>query len=322
MDRRTATTALLGLALAPLAARAQAWPTRTLKIINPFPPGSPVDVVSRAVAQALEGGLKQTVIVDYKAGAGGTIGAAEVARAPADGYTLLVTSSSTHVIAPALRKQLPYDAVKDFVPVAMIGYGPTVIVVHPSVPANTLAEFVQYAKANPGKVSYASSGPGTILHLSGELFSHRTGAQLLHVPYKGAVPASTDLLGGQVQTMFDSISNAAPQVRAGKLKALAVLTPNRTPLLPGVPTAVEAGFTGLDFPAWLGVFAPAGLPKDVTDKLAGTLQAAIAQGEVRDKLMQSGITPAFMTGDAFAAKLAADQKLVADLVKVANVPQQ
>ncbi|RYY59631.1 MAG: tripartite tricarboxylate transporter substrate binding protein, partial [Comamonadaceae bacterium] len=204
MDRRTATTALLGLAIAPLAARAQAWPNRTLKVINPFPPGSPVDVVSRAVAQALEAGLKQTVIVDYKAGAGGTIGAAEVARAPADGYTLLVTSSSTHVIAPALRKQLPYDAVKDFVPVAMIGFGPTVIVVHPSVPANTLAEFVQYAKANPGKVSYASSGPGTILHLSGELFSHKTGTQLLHVPYKGAVPASTDLLGGQVQTMFDS----------------------------------------------------------------------------------------------------------------------
>ena len=322
MHRRSVTAALLALGLAPLAARAQSWPARTIRIINPFPPGSPVDVVSRSVAQALEGGLKQSVIVDYKSGAGGTIGAGEVARAPADGYTLLVTSSSTHVIAPALRRQMPYDANKDFVPVAMIGYGPTVIVVHPSVPVNTLAEFVQYVKANPGKVSYASSGPGTILHLSGELFAHKTGTQLLHVPYKGAVPASTDLLGGQVQAMFDSISNASPQVRAGKLKALAVLTPERTPLLPGVPTAIEAGFPGLDFPAWLGVFAPAGTPKDVVDRIAGTLQSALAQQEVANKLMQSGITPAFIAGDAFRAKLAADQKLVADLVKVANVPQQ
>ncbi|MGV3570153.1 MAG: Bug family tripartite tricarboxylate transporter substrate binding protein [Ramlibacter sp.] len=322
MQRRTVTAALLALGLAPLAAHAQAWPARSIKIINPFPPGSPVDVVSRTVAQALEGGLKQNVIVDYKSGAGGTIGAGEVARAPADGYTLLVTSSSTHVIAPALRRQMPYDANKDFVPVALIGNGPTVVVVHPSVPVNTLAEFVQYARANPGKVTYASSGPGTILHLSGELFAHKTGAQLLHVPYKGAVPASTDLLGGQVQAMFDSISNAAPQVRAGKLKALAVLTPERTPLLPGVPTGIEAGFPGLDFPAWLGVFAPAGTPKDVVDRIAGTLQAALAQPEYANKLMQSGIWPAFTAGDAFRAKLAADQKLVADLVKVANVPQQ
>lgn len=322
MHRRSATAALLALGLTPLAVRAQAWPSRTIRIINPFPPGSPVDVVSRSVALALEGGLKQTVIVDYKAGAGGTIGAGEVARASADGYTLLVTSSSTHVIAPALRRQLPYDATKDFVPVAMIGYGPTVIVVHPSVPVNTLAEFVQYAKANPGKVSYASSGPGTILHLSGELFAHKTGTQLLHVPYKGAVPASTDLLGGQVQVMFDSISNAAPQVRAGKLKALAVLTPERTPLLPGVPTGDEAGFPGLAFPAWLGVFAPAGTPNDVVNRIATTLQQALAQPDVASKLMQSGITPAFIAGEAFRTKLAADQKVVADLVTVAKVPQQ
>jgi tripartite-type tricarboxylate transporter receptor subunit TctC len=322
MDRRTLNGALLGLALTPFAVRAQAWPARSIKIINPFPPGSPVDVVSRSVAQSLEAGLKQNVIVDYKAGAGGTIGAAEVARAPADGYTLLVTSSSTHVIAPALRKQMPYDATKDFVPVAMIAYGPTVVVVHPSLPVNTLAEFVQYAKENPGKVSYASSGPGTILHLSGELFAHKTGTQLLHVPYKGAVPASTDLLGGQVQAMFDSISNASPQVRAGKLKALAVLTPTRTPLLPGVPTAVEAGFPGLDFPAWLGVFAPAATPKPVVEQISKTLQSAMAQQEVREKLMQSGLTPAFIAGDDFAAKLAADQKLVADLIKTANLPQQ
>jgi len=322
MQRRSATAALLALGLAPMAALAQAWPARPIKIINPFPPGSPVDVVARSVAQSLEGGLKQSVVVDYKAGAGGTIGAGEVARAPADGYTLLVTSSSTHVIAPALRRQMPYDANNDFVPVALIGYGPTVIVVHPSVPASTLAEFVQYAKANPGKVSYASSGPGTILHLSGELFAHKTGTQLLHVPYKGAVPASTDLLGGQVQAMFDSISNASPQVRAGKLKALAVVTPERTPLLPGVPTATEAGFPGLDFPAWLGVFAPAATPKEVVDRIASTLQAAVAQPDVAGKLTQSGITPAFMAGEAFRAKLVADQKLVADLVKVANVPQQ
>ena len=303
-------------------AQGAGYPNRTVKIINPFPPGSPVDVVARLVAQKLQEAWGQSVVVDYKGGAGGTVGAEFVAHSPPDGYTLLVTSSSTHVIAPALRKQLPYDSVKDFVPIALVAYGPIVVVVHPSVPVKTLAEFVQYTKANPGKLAYASSGTGTILHLGGELFQSRTGTDLLHVPYKGAVPASTDLLGGQVQAMFDSISNAAPQVKAGKLRALAVMTPHRSPLMPDVPTTTEAGFPGLDFPAWLGVFAPAGVPRDVVTQSVKVLQLAMAQPETRERLLQSGLIPALMVEGDFMKLRVADQKTVADLVKQAAIPLQ
>lgn len=325
MDRRQAITFVAALAMASgttAGAAEAAWPTRSIRIVNPFPPGSPVDVVARLVAQQFQEAWGQSVVVDNKGGAGGTLGAELVARAPADGYTLLVTSSSTHVIAPALRREMPYDAVKDFTPIALVAYGPTVVVVHPSLPVHTLAEFVAYAKANPGKVAYASSGPGTILHLSGELFQSRTGTVLLHVPYRGAVPASTDLLGGQVQAMFDSISNAAPQVQAGKLRALAVMTPERSPLLPDVPTAAEAGFKGLEFPAWIGLFAPAGVPHEVVERCTQVLGAAMAQPAARTRLLQSGLIPALTFGDKFAAVMASDSRSVAELVKRAGIPLQ
>jgi tripartite-type tricarboxylate transporter receptor subunit TctC len=303
-------------------AQGTSYPTRAVKIINPFPPGSPVDVVARLVAQKLQEAWGQIVVVDYKGGAGGTLGAEFVARAPPDGYTLLVTSSSTHVIAPALRKQMPYDALKDFVPIALVAYGPTALVVHPSLPVRTLAEFVHYAKANPGKVAYASSGTGTILHLSGELFQSRTGSELLHVPYKGAVPASNDLLGGQVQAMFDSISNSAPQVKAGKLRALAVMTAQRSLLMPDVPTTTEAGFAGLDFPAWLGLFAPAGVPREVVIRSVNVLQLALAQPETKERLIQSGLIPALTLEGDFMKLIVADQKTVSELVKQAAIPLQ
>jgi tripartite-type tricarboxylate transporter receptor subunit TctC len=322
MDRRQAAMLLASAALAAPAAWAQAYPGRAVKIINPFPPGSPVDVVARLVAQKLGEAWNQPVVVESKPGAGGTMGAELVARAPADGYTLLVTSASTHVIAPALRKTMPYDPLKDFTPIALVAHGPTVVVVHPSVPVRTLAEFVQYAKANPGKVAYASSGSGTILHLTGELFASRTGTELLHVPYKGAVPASTDLLGGQVQAMFDSISNAAPQVKAGKLRGLAVLTPTRSSLMPDVPTATEAGFPGLDFPAWIGLFAPANVPREVVAQTLKALNAAMAQPDTRERLVQAGLVPAMVLEGEFAKTIVAHQKVVADLVRQANIPQQ
>jgi tripartite-type tricarboxylate transporter receptor subunit TctC len=322
MNRREAAFLLAAGALAGTRAWAQAWPTSPVKIINPFPPGSPVDVVARPIAQKLSELWGQPVVVDSKAGAGGTIGAELVARAPADGHTLLVTSASTHVIAPVLRKQLPYDASKDFIPLALLAHGPTAIVVHPSVPVKTLAEFVQYAKANPGKVAYASSGPGTILHLNGELFASKTGTQLLHVPYKGAVPASTDLLAGQVQAMFDSITNAAPQVKAGKLRALAVLTPQRTPLMPDVPTAQEQGFQGLEFPAWIGMFAPANTPRAVIARIGESLKTIMGQADTRDRFTQAGLIPALIQEGDFAREITAHQKVVADLVRTANLPQQ
>lgn len=305
--------------LVVLPSQAQSFPNRPIKLINPFPPGSPVDVVGRPVAQRLQELLGQAVVVEYKAGAGGTVGAELVARSPADGYTLLVTSASTHVIAPVLRKNLPYDALKDFTPLGLMAHGPTAIVVHPSVPVNTLAEFVQYARAHPGKIAYASSGPGTILHLNGELFAARTATQLLHVPYKGAVPAATDLLAGQVQAMFDSITNAAPQVRAGKLRGLAVLTPQRSPLMPDVPTAVEQGFQGLEFPAWIGVFAPAGLPRDVAAQLSQAIKTIMGQADMRDRFTQAGLIPASLQDAEFAREIMAHQRIVGELVRSAKI---
>jgi tripartite-type tricarboxylate transporter receptor subunit TctC len=274
------------------------------------------------VAQKLQDSWGQPVVVENRAGAGGAVGAEAVARAPADGYTLLVTSASTHVIAPALRRQLPYDAQKDFAPLALVAYGPTAVVIHPSVPVQSLSELVAYAKSNPGKVAYASSGLGTILHLSGELFSYRTGVDILHVPYKGAVPASTDLLSGQVQLMFDSISNSAPHVKAGKLRALAVLTPQRSPLMPDVPTGQEAGFEGLDFPAWIGFYAPAGTPREVVTQIIRTLQGAMAQPDIRERFAQGGLIPAFVADAEFGRQVANHQKVVADLVRAARIPQQ
>ena len=323
MDRRRACAALTGLLVAaPLTARADGYPGRAIRIIDPFPAGSPVDVVARLLAMRLQEASGQPVTVDNRGGAGGTIGADAVARAPADGYTLLVTSSSTQVIAPALRKSMPYDATKDFTPIALVAYGPTVLVVHPSLPVHSLAEFVEYAKAHPGQLTYASSGPGTILHLSGELFAVRTGTSLLHIPYKGAVPASTDLLGGQVQAMFDSISNAAPQVKNGRLRALAVLTATRSPALPDIPTAAEAGFPGLEFPAWIGLFGPKALPAEVVAYQLKVLRSTMERPEERDRLVQAGLVPALVSEGQFAKILADDQKTVADLVRTAHIPLQ
>ncbi|MBO9513954.1 MAG: tripartite tricarboxylate transporter substrate binding protein [Variovorax sp.] len=326
MQRRTVATLLAALPLSGWAQSSSAtsgsFPTRPVKLINPFAPGSPVDVVARPLAQKLQEAWGQGVVIDNRAGAGGALGAELVAHAPPDGYTLLVTSASTHVIAPVLRASLPYDAIKDFAPIALVAHGPTAIVVHPSVPARTLAEFVQYARANPGKIAYASSGPGTILHLNGELFAARNNLQLLHVPYKGAVPASTDLLAGQVQAMFDSIANAAPQVKAGKLRALAVLTPARSPLMPEVPTAAEQGFDGLEFPAWIGLFAPARTPPAVLTQITKTVREVTAQPDLRERYVQAGLLPSDVSGSDFGRLVAANQKTVADLVRTARIEVQ
>ena len=313
------------VAAAPLLAHGQAadgYPSRTVRLINPFPPGSPVDVVARPLAQKLQESWGQSVIVENKAGAGGTLGAELAAQAQPDGHTLLITSASTHVIAPVLRKSLPYDALKDFAPIALVAHGPTAIVVHPSVPVRTLAELVRYARENPGKLAYASSGIGTILHLNGELFAARSNVQLLHVPYKGAVPASTDLLAGQVQMMFDSIANAAPHVTAGRLRALAVLMPTRSSLLPDIPTAAEQGFEGLEFPAWIGLFAPARTPAGVLARITRTVAAVTAQTELKERYLQAGLLPVDVTGADFAKLIAANQQTVAELARDAKIELQ
>ena len=320
MKRRDAALLMAAALVSGGTVRAQAaFPNRTVKLINPFPAGSPVDVVARLLAQKLSEGWGQSVVVENKAGAGGTMGSEQVARSPADGYTLLVTSASSHVIAPSLRKAMPYDAVKDFIPISLVAHGPTAIVVHPSLPVKNLAEFVAYAKANPGKVAYASSGTGTILHLTGELFASKTGVDLLHVPYKGAVPASTDLIGGQVQAMFDSINNAMPHVRSGRLRALAVVTPNRSSLLPDVPTAIEQGFQGLEFPAWIGVFAPAGTPEEVINTLNKALLDAMNSSAIKAKLQVLGLEATPSTPKAMGEYAAKERAKWGPLIKATGI---
>nr|MBF0681347.1 tripartite tricarboxylate transporter substrate binding protein [Pseudomonas sp.] len=323
MNRRQFAISLAGLGLAMasggLFAQEQ-YPSRPVTLINPFPPGSPVDVVARELAAKLSDRWGQSIIVDNRAGASGTLGASAVVRAKPDGYTLLLTSASTHAIGPAVRKHLPYDPVNDFTPLAFIGHGPVAIVVHPSVPVNSLDELVQLAKDKPDTITYASSGVGTILHLTGEVFSQRTGAQLMHVPYQGAVPAATDLLGGHVNMMFDSIANATPNIRAGKVKALAVIMPQRSPLLPDVPTAAELGYDGLTVPAWFGLFGPAGLPQNVVQTWEQAVQQVVGDSpEFQARLMELGILAEVKPSKEFAATIETDIAAMKDVVAKAGI---
>lgn len=303
-------------------AAAQNYPARRVTLVNPFPPGSPVDVVARLTAEELQKELGQPFIVDNRAGAGGVIGANAVARSRADGYTLLLTSASTHIIAPVLRAELPYDPIRDFRPISLIAWGPTLVVVHPSLPVTTLQELVAYARANPEAVAYGSSGTGTILHLTGELFQARTGTKLLHVPFSGAAPAATALLGGQVQLMFDSINNSMNQVRAGQLRGLAVLTRERFAGLPDVPTAIEAGMPDLDFPAWIGLLAPAGTPDEVVQVLERTIRRSMSTPAVTERMRAAGLFPELSTSADFAAALPRQIALIEQIAAAARIPKQ
>lgn len=323
MNRREFTISMAGLGLTlasgGLAAQSK-YPSRPVTLVNPFPAGSPVDIVARELALLLGDHWKQTVIVDNRPGAAGTIGAASVARAKPDGYTLLLTSASTHAIGPAVRKHLPYDPLKDFTPIAFLANGPAIVVVHPSLNVNTLDELIKLAKERPGKITYASSGVGTILHLTGELFTQRTGTDLLHVPYQGAVPASTDLLGGHVDMMFDSIANATPQIKAGRLRPLAVLMPERTPLLPDVPTSAELGYPDLAVPAWFGFLGPAGLPADIVKTCENAIQTVVADSpETQKRFMEQGIFTDVKLSDDFAQKIQDDIAFMKDVVSKAGI---
>ncbi|TPG58644.1 tripartite tricarboxylate transporter substrate binding protein [Roseomonas nepalensis] len=306
----------------PGSATAETDPARGVRLVNPFPPGSPVDLVARLAAEELQKELGQFFVVENRAGAGGTIGAGYVAKARPDGYTLLVTSSSTQVIAPVVRAEMPYDPVRDFRPILLVAQGPVLIVAHPSLPVTTLRELVDRARQAPESIAYGSSGTGTILHLAGELFQGRTGTRLLHVPFNGAVPASTALLGGQVGLMFDSISNAAPGVRAGQIRALAVMTPRRFTGLPDVPTAAEAGMPGLEFPAWIGVFAPAGTPDGAALTIERALRQRLSTPAMTERMLGAGLIPELTGGVAFAAALPEQIRFVEGIAASAGVPKQ
>ena len=311
-----ATAGALLLLAAPLS-MAHAWPARPIRLVVPFPPGGLIDNMARLVGSRLSQELGQPVVIDNKPGAGGNVGAAEVARAPADGYTLLMASPAL-TISPAIYKNLPYQP-SQLAPVALLGRVPNVLLVNPASGIGKVQDLVGRAKAKPGQLNYASNGNGTSLHLSAELFKRRSETFITHVPYRGAAAAITALLSGEVDMMFDNLPSAIGQIQAGKLRALAVTTAQRSIALPDVPTLAEAGMEGFNVSAWFGVAAPAGLPAPVATRLADALQKVVQQPEVAVAMQRQGADPAFMDAASAAAVLntdAAQWKQVAAFAKI------
>jgi tripartite-type tricarboxylate transporter receptor subunit TctC len=292
---------------------------KPIRIVVPFAAGGPTDVLARVLAPKLAALLKRTVIVDNKVGATGSIGASFVAKSAPDGDTLLLGTSSIMAASPNLTANLTYDPVNDFVPISLVATIENILVVHPSVPAKTVKELVAYAKANPNKLSYASSGIGSTYHLGAELFSSQTGIEWTHVPYKGAAPAIQDVLAGHVQVMFDNTSSAIPNIKSGRLKALGVASLKRYPTLPELPTIAEEGVAGYETTIWLGLFAPAKTPAAVLQKLSKEVQDAVNSAEYKDKLAALDIQPRLSSSQELAAFLKADLSKWAKVVKAAGI---
>ena len=306
---------LLALALLlPCLAFAQAYPARPVRIIVPYPPGGATDVMARTVAQKLNESWQQAVVVENKPGASGSVGSEIVAKSVPDGYTLLVQGTQ-HAINLSLYKQLPYDTLRDFVPINYIASAPFLLVLHPSVPANTVAELIAYIKARPGGLNYGSSGVGGGAHLAGEIFKTAAGVQLTHIPYKGAAPAMADLLGGQVTMVFDPIPTSITQVRAGRLKALAITSAKRSALMPELPTVAESGLPGFDVSAWFGLYGPAAMPKDIAIKLNAEVNRILQLPEVKEKFAGLGAESMIMNTDQFALHLRAEIAKFARAIK-------
>ncbi len=304
------------VAIVATGAWAQAYPVRPIRIVVPFPAGGTTDVLARAVAQKLTEALGQPTVVDNRPGAGGNIGAELVAKSPPDGYTLLMGTVGTHAINPSLYPKMPYDHVRDFAPVILVAGVPNVLVINPALPINSVQELIAYGKANPGKLNFASSGNGTSIHLSGELFKTMAGVQMAHIPYKGSAPALQDLVGGQVQLMFDNLPSSLALIKAGKLKALAVTSKERAAALPDVPTLAESGLPGFEASSWFGLLAPAGTPQPVIAKLNAEVAKWLASPEAKEKLLAQGAIAAGGTPEDFARHIAAEtakwQKVVKD----------
>ena len=268
---------------------AEGYPSKAVRIVVPYPPGGPTDIVARLVGNQLEARFKQPFIIDNKPGAGGNLGAEAVARSAPDGYSMVV-GTTAHAINPSIFKQMSYDLVRDLAPVALLTRVPLVLVVHPSVPARTVAEFIAHAKADAG-LAYASSGNGQSTHLAAELFKSMTGVKMTHVPYKGSAPALMDLAGGQVAAMFDTMLSAMPQVKAGRLRALAVTSERRSSAAPELPTIAESGVAGYEATAWNGLLAPAGTPKEILEQLNKAVNEILAQPDVAQRLAADGAEP-------------------------------
>ncbi len=301
--RRLLACTCLALA-APLALAA--FPERPIRLVIGFPAGGPLDQHARLLSDKLQAVLGQPVIVDYKSGAGGTVGAQDVMKAAPDGYTLMLANTGVMVINPALYNKLPYGTLKDFTPIARTAMQPLALLVTPQLPAKTLKEFTDYAKARPGQINYGSAGNGGISHLVPEMFKSASGLFMVHIPYRGSAPAFTDLMAGQVQFMAESIPQAAAYHKQGKVRALAVTSRERNPALPDVPTVIESGFKGFEVVGFYGFLAPAGLPADITAKLSDAFGQVLNNPEVRNRMVAQGADPAFLGSADFAKFLAAE----------------
>ena len=310
-------------ALWPLRGVAQSgWPTRPVRIVVPFAPAGTTDILARAAAQKLSESWGQQVIVDNRPGAGGNIGAELVAKAPPDGYTLLMGTVGTHAINASLYSKMPYDHVKDFAPITLVAGVPNVLVMNPAkaqaAKIDTVADLIRYAKANPGKLNMASSGNGTSIHLSGELFKSMTGTYMLHFPYRGSGPALLDLIGGTMDLMFDNLPSALPQIKAGKLKAIAVTSAQRSAAVPDLPTIAESGVKGFDASSWFGLLAPAGTPADIVNRIQQETAKSFGSPAFKERLLSQGAIPGGQPPAEFAKFIAAETKKWAEVVRVSG----
>jgi tripartite-type tricarboxylate transporter receptor subunit TctC len=306
--------AALALAMLPVIATAQSYPTKPIRLVVPFPPAGATDILSRELARMLSERLKQQVIVDNKPGAGGTLGSDIVAKSAPDGYTIQMATSSTHSIGPSLNPKIPYNAQADFTPVAHVANATNVLVVSPSVKANTVAELIADIKAKPGQYNFGSSGNGTIVHLTGELFKSMTGTYIVHIPYRGTALVIPDMVSGQIQLLFDNVASALPHIRDGRVKALAVTSLKRSPLLPTVPTVADT-VPGFESSTWFGVFGPKNMPAEATQRLNTEIGAILRTPEFQERLRTLGYDAAGGSPADFAKVVASDTAKWAQLIK-------
>jgi len=314
-------TGTLG-ALAPAPSQAQDWPARPIRFVVPYPPGGPLDQVARALAEKLREPLRQPVVVENRPGAGGNIGADLVAKSAPDGYSIVMGAVATHAINPYLYAKMPYDANRDFAPITRIATVPNVLVLNPQTAqrlgVHNVAELIAYARRHPGKLNYASGGNGSAGHLAGELLEAQAGVSMVHIPYGGAAPAKLGLLAGQTDLMFDNLASAAPQIRAGKLLAFAVTTARRSSFFPDLPTVAESGLAGFDIDTWFGVFAPAGTPAAIVDRLNAEFTRTLDNPDIRERLARMAAEPSPLSPDAFAAFVHDEQSRYQRIVKASG----
>ena len=319
MERSVIATAALIASLVATLACAQTFPSRPIRLIVPFAAGGGNDNVARLVGKRLADSLGQPLVIDNRPGAGGVLGAELAAKAAPDGYTLFLGGVGSHAVNPNLHERLPYDPIRDFAPVALLASAPLILVAHPSVPVNTFAEFVAYARSKPGRLNYASNGNGSSSQLAAVMFDSMAGVDMVHVPYKGLSPALTDLLSGQVQVMSSSVVAMLPHIKAGKLKGLAVTGSRRLPAMPYLPTIAESGLPGYEASSWYGILAPAGTRRDIVARLNSELVKALDQPDVRASLLAEGAEPVGGTPEQFAAHIRSEKERLGKLIRDAKI---